>query len=103
TEETHADFLFSVTTAQNAPSLYILSFEPSKDHNSPKNLTYDLRLEMGDFEKSKGTYQPSAGDLLALTGIRPKCIEDLNRSKNPYLIAYVSDQVHSDNPQSVLN
>ncbi|GLT57706.1 hypothetical protein SLA2020_306580 [Shorea laevis] len=101
TEETHADLLSSVTTVQNAPSLQILSFEPSKDHNSPKNLTYDLRLEMGDFEKSKGSYQPSAGDLLALTGIRPKCIEDLNRSKNPYLIAYVI-KVYSDNPLRLL-
>lgn len=70
-----------------AASLEILSITNSKGH-SPKNLTYDL-IGTKVSEKNKGTYQPAPGDLIALTGIRPKCTADLTVSENSYLIASV--------------
>ncbi|KAL6228284.1 hypothetical protein ACLB2K_002237 [Fragaria x ananassa] len=35
-------------------------------------------------------YEPQAGDIIALTNVRPKCIDDLNRPPRFYLIAYVA-------------
>lgn len=42
-------------------------------------------------EKHKGLmYEPQVEDLIAFTHVKPKCIDDLNRSSRHYLIAYVS-------------
>jgi hypothetical protein len=46
-------------------------------------------LETADTRKDVGKYEPEVGDLIALTDVRPKCIDDLNRPKRFYLIAYV--------------
>ncbi|KAI5351213.1 PREDICTED: helicase [Prunus dulcis] len=40
-------------------------------------------------ESNAGKYEPAVGDIFALTNIIPKCIDDLNRPTNFYLIAYV--------------
>ncbi|KAJ0961678.1 hypothetical protein J5N97_000696 [Dioscorea zingiberensis] len=34
-------------------------------------------------------YEPQVGDIIALTNVRPNCIDDLNRPPRFYLIAYV--------------
>ncbi|XVF41433.1 hypothetical protein PTKIN_Ptkin01aG0279700 [Pterospermum kingtungense] len=47
------------------------------------------------------TYEPQAGDLVALTDVRPKCISDLQRPKMSYLLAYVQS-VDSDDPDQLL-
>ncbi|GLT97360.1 hypothetical protein SLE2022_149280 [Rubroshorea leprosula] len=94
-EETHADLLSRLITVSMAPSLKILSVQHSKDH-SLQNLTYDL-IGTEVSEKNKETYQPAPGDLIALTGIRPKCTADLNMSEDSYLIAYVI-RVDYENP-----
>ncbi|GLT68636.1 hypothetical protein SLA2020_408470 [Shorea laevis] len=94
-EETQADLLSSLTTESMALSLEILSVTHSKGH-SPKNLTYDL-IGTKVSEKNKGTYQPAPGDLIVLTGIRPKCTADLNMSEDSYLIASIT-WVDHENP-----
>ncbi|KAL5723422.1 hypothetical protein ACHQM5_006826 [Ranunculus cassubicifolius] len=38
----------------------------------------------------RDTYEPQKGDVIALTCMRPKCIDDLNRPPRNYLLAFVS-------------
>lgn len=89
-EETHADLLSSIMSLSGAPTCEILTVETSKDHKPPNDLFYQIMY--------RGDYEPEAGDIIALTDVRPKCIDDLNRPRNSYLIAYVlgSKQQSSD-------
>ncbi|KAM2913813.1 hypothetical protein COP2_044420 [Malus domestica] len=92
-EETHADLLSSMTNLSKAPTCEILTVTASENHGPPKDLFYDVTCV--------GTYVPEVGDLIALTDIKPKCVDDLNRSRNSYLIAYVH-QIR-DNNLSILS
>ncbi|KAI5351199.1 hypothetical protein L3X38_004090 [Prunus dulcis] len=86
-EETHADLLSSMMTLSQAPTCEILAVKTSKGHKPPKDLFYDIIMK-GRGEAA-GSYEPQAGDLIALTDIRPKCADDLNKPRDSYLIAYV--------------
>ncbi|BBG93690.1 hypothetical protein Prudu_001777 [Prunus dulcis] len=78
-EETHADLLSN-----------ILTVETPKHHRPPKDLFYEVKVrKMIAAESNAGKYEPAVGDIFALTNIIPKCIDDLNRPTNFYLIAYV--------------
>ncbi|CAL2229729.1 unnamed protein product [Prunus armeniaca] len=90
-EETHADLLSNVSAISQAPICEILTVETSKHHRPPKDLFYEITTvgKMIATESSAGKYEPVVGDIFALTNIRPKCIDDLNRPTNFYLIAYV--------------
>ncbi|PQQ08561.1 helicase SEN1-like [Prunus yedoensis var. nudiflora] len=101
-EETHADLLSNVTAISQAPICEILTVETSKHHRPPKDLFYEITVrKMIATESNAGKYEPAVGDIFALTNIRPKCIDDLNRPTNFYLIAYVlgSKDESSDNLQ----
>ncbi|BBN68243.1 P-loop containing nucleoside triphosphate hydrolases superfamily protein, partial [Prunus dulcis] len=100
-EETHADLLSNVTAISQAPICEILTVETSKHHRPPKDLFYEITVrKMIATESNAGKYEPAVGDIFALTNIRPKCIDDLNRPKNFYLIAYVlGSKDSSDNLQ----
>lgn len=80
-EETHADLLSSIMSLSGAPTCEILKVEICKEHKPPKDLFYQIMY--------RGAYEPEAGDLIALTHLRPKCIDDLKRDRNSYRIAYV--------------
>ncbi|CAN6585672.1 unnamed protein product [Malus baccata var. baccata] len=80
-EETHADLLSSMMNLSQAPTLEILTVKTSKNHGPPKDLFYDVTCV--------GTYVPQVGDLIALTDIKPKCVDHLNGPRISYLIAYV--------------
>ncbi|XP_048427446.1 uncharacterized protein LOC125471252 isoform X2 [Pyrus x bretschneideri] len=80
-EETHADLLSSMTNLSKAPTCELLTVTASENHGPRKDLFYDVTCV--------GTYVPQVGDLIALTDIKPKCVDHLNRSRNSYLIAYV--------------
>lgn len=88
-EETHADLLSNMMTLSHAPTCEILTVVYSKD---PKALLYDI-IYKKDTEIDKNhkgpMYEPQVGDLIALTNVKPKCIDDLNRPQRFYLIAYV--------------
>jgi hypothetical protein len=97
-EETHADLFSNITTLSQAPTCEIEYVETSGTFKPPKGLFYELTLESKkdselkkakDTEKDEGKYEPESGDLIALTYVKPKCIDDLNRPKRFYLIAYV--------------
>ncbi|KAM1776296.1 hypothetical protein EV1_042623 [Malus domestica] len=64
-----------------APTLEILTVKTSKNHGPPKASFYDVTCV--------GTYVPQVGDLIALTDIKPKCVDHLNGPRISYLIAYV--------------
>ncbi|CAK9156532.1 unnamed protein product [Ilex paraguariensis] len=89
-EETHADLLSSMTNLPGAPMREILDVTISKDFKPPKALLYDITLtRLGEKENGNDKYEPEVGDLIVLTDVRPRCIDDLNRPKRSYLIALV--------------
>ncbi|KAL5723305.1 hypothetical protein ACHQM5_006719 [Ranunculus cassubicifolius] len=76
-----------------APTCEIVYVEENKDFKPPKNLYYDVIFGTSDGTEKKNkrdTYEPQKGDVIALTDIRPKCIDDLIRPPRNYLLAYVS-------------
>ncbi|KAM1963861.1 hypothetical protein ACFX15_044397 [Malus domestica] len=106
-EETHADLLSSMTNLSKAPTCEIRTVTASEKHGPPKIRTVTASENHGPPKDlfydvtCVGTYVPQVGDLIALTDIKPKCVDDLNRSRNSYLIAYVH-QIR-DNNLSILS
>ncbi|KAH0685300.1 hypothetical protein KY290_016576 [Solanum tuberosum] len=98
-EETHADLLSNVSTVSQAPALEVVDVKVSKDFKPPKGLYYNILLkrnqkrEVGENSelKHESKYEPEVGDLIALTDVRPRRIEDLNRPKRSFLIARVQE------------
>lgn len=95
-EETHADLLSSMTTLSRAPICEVFDVKISKGYKPPKELYHSITLkERGKNEKKEG-YEPEFGDLIALTDVRPTCIDDLNRPKRPYLLAVIQGMKDGD-------
>ncbi|KAL8046967.1 hypothetical protein ABFX02_08G208100 [Erythranthe guttata] len=90
-EETHADLRSNMLSVHSAPFCEIYDVEISIGFNIPKNLQYSMVLKKsGNSDNSPlGKYKPQSGDLIAITDVRPKCIDDLNRPKVSYLVAVV--------------
>ncbi|XP_021823824.1 probable helicase senataxin isoform X2 [Prunus avium] len=91
-EETYADLLSNMMTLSHAPTCEILTVDYSKYHKPPKALFYDITYKKDaevDQNHKGPMYEPQVGDLIALTNVKPKCIDDLNRPQRFYLIAYV--------------
>ncbi|KAF8398737.1 hypothetical protein HHK36_014595 [Tetracentron sinense] len=84
-EETRADLFSSMKLLSRAPTVRILSIK------TPKNLLYNIIIESHrDTQDDIGIYEPNKGDLIALSDVRPTCIEDLNRPQRSYLLALVT-------------
>ncbi|KAJ6766750.1 DNA2/NAM7 HELICASE FAMILY [Salix purpurea] len=89
-EETHADLCSNMTMVSQAPTREISSLGKAKENKPPKDLFYKIWFEkMRNNMNGEGIYDPGVGDLLALTDVRPKDIDDLNRPGFNYLLAYV--------------
>ncbi|XAR73623.1 hypothetical protein NMG60_11007658 [Bertholletia excelsa] len=89
-EETHADLLSSIETVAHAPIRQIGRVEITKEHKPPKDLYYKIWMKRTrDDGNGEGIYEPEFGDLIALTEVRPKRIDDLNRPRSPYVVALV--------------
>ncbi|KAI8540971.1 hypothetical protein RHMOL_Rhmol08G0026800 [Rhododendron molle] len=87
-------------TVPRAPSREIWSITKSRHFKPPKDLSYNILLN-GNTDTANGeVYEPEFGDLMALTEVRPKCIDDLDRPKSLYLIALVQ-WVDEDNPDRI--
>ncbi|KAE7998939.1 hypothetical protein FH972_003432 [Carpinus fangiana] len=85
-EETHADLLSSMSTLSRAPTRRIISLRKTKQQKAAEDPLYFVSLER-EFMPKVGSYQPIAGDLIALTDVRrPQRSNDLDRS---YVVAYV--------------
>ena len=101
-EETHADLLSSMSTLPLAPSRVILSFIQAKEYEPPKDYFYHVIFEsVRELENNNGAYEPMVGDLIVLTDVRPKYIEDLDRPNRPFLVALVQ-RVREDNTLTIL-
>lgn len=60
----------------------------SKDFKLPKPLLYTIYLT-----RRRGFYEPEVGDLIALTDIKPRSIDDLQRPNKSYIIVLVQGVV----------
>ncbi|KAL7231117.1 hypothetical protein ACSBR2_009396 [Camellia fascicularis] len=89
-EETHANLFSSLERLSRVPFSQVLSLEITKDYKPPKDLFYKISLKRGNTANDhEPNYEPEFEDLIALTEVRPKCIDDLNRPKSPFLVAVV--------------
>lgn len=86
-EETHADLRSNMTTLHSAPVRQIIRLVEDDDFEPPNKLFYEFKLE--DFEEISEVYEPEVGDLIAITEVRPKCIDDLYGRKISYTVALV--------------
>lgn len=83
-EETHEDLRSKVLSVNRSPSAEIVKVQKSRGFNPLKALLYTISLK-----RRQGSYVPEMGDLIALTDVRPKCVDDLKRPNKSYLIAFV--------------
>ncbi|XP_054789621.1 helicase sen1-like [Prosopis cineraria] len=81
-EETHSDLCSSLKGISQAPAREILTYKRLKKR---QGLFYQMTLN----GTSGGQYEPESGDLIALTDSRPKSLQDLNKPRRYYHIAYV--------------
>ncbi|ESW13974.1 hypothetical protein PHAVU_008G242200 [Phaseolus vulgaris] len=106
-EETHSDLCSSLKGASRARLCEIIIVD--KIVGSSKYPLYQISLnnksdEVEDEEEeNSGKYVPEAGDVFALTDIKPKRIDDLNRPRRFYHIAYVSRPKDSNDEISILS
>ncbi|TYI16646.1 hypothetical protein ES332_A08G269100v1 [Gossypium tomentosum] len=74
-----------------ASSYQLHSIESETNYRAQTDFSYKIVLGKPGNSNQTGvvTYKPQAGDLAALTDVKPTCISDLNRPKMPYILAYV--------------
>ncbi|KAJ8769973.1 hypothetical protein K2173_009055 [Erythroxylum novogranatense] len=96
-EETHADLCSSMKSVANAPVREVFRFSQSKNYRDPGDLFYTIQLKPMDTINGPRTYKPEAGDLLAVSDVRPESESDLNRPRRPYLVASIKG-LENDNP-----
>ncbi|KAF9624450.1 hypothetical protein IFM89_011458 [Coptis chinensis] len=95
-EETHADMFSSMMLLFQAPICEILYVKIGK-HD--KDLLYDIKIETRRDEKDKrDVYEPQKGDVIALSDVRPMCVDDLNRPPRFYVSGLVVRGVDDDSP-----
>ncbi|KDP36360.1 hypothetical protein JCGZ_09775 [Jatropha curcas] len=79
-----------MTILSTAPASEIECIKPSDDFKAPDNLIYDVVInKITNDENEVEIYEPENGDLIALTNVRPKCIDDLNWPKGSCVFALV--------------
>ncbi|XP_076954979.1 uncharacterized protein LOC143629638 [Bidens hawaiensis] len=91
-EETRADLLSKLTGISQEPASPISGLQRIPAGNHKENL-YNM-----SFNWNK--YEPRVGDLVALTRVKPKCIDNLGCSNNFFLTAYVT-KVIDEKPMTV--
>lgn len=93
--ETHADLRSCMMNLGSLPVREIHNIWESKDFSHPKNLLYMGTLEelpesdKEGKENKKRNYEPECWDLIVISGLRPKRLEDLISEKRPYTVALV--------------
>ncbi|KAL9320209.1 hypothetical protein ACSQ67_012048 [Phaseolus vulgaris] len=103
-EETRSDLSSSLKGVSKAPFCEISSveLERSKSFIPTKSFFYQISVNRTNNDEN-GTYEPEVGDLIALTDIKPKTVDDLNRSKRNYHIGYVHGIKESTDKISILS
>ncbi|KAL8058600.1 hypothetical protein ABFX02_03G029500 [Erythranthe guttata] len=89
-EEIHADLNSNFTSLHSAPACEIFDVKISQNFDPPNNLLYSIVLwRSQNSGGNPGRYKPEFGDLIALTDVKPNCIDDLSTTKRPYTVALV--------------
>ncbi|KAK9074849.1 hypothetical protein SSX86_003168 [Deinandra increscens subsp. villosa] len=88
-EETHADLSSQLASISQAPASPIFRLQRIPT-NSKKEQLYLMTL--GGVKK----YDPMVGDLIALTQVKPQCIDDLAQPNNFFPTAYVTKVTNLD-------
>ncbi|KAL2921099.1 putative helicase MAGATAMA 3 [Bienertia sinuspersici] len=90
-EETRASLCSGMESVGNAPACEITRIEWSKDYKPPKELYYNiLTKKISDFKNNGGHYEPEVGDLIVLSNIKPRRIDDLRKPGEPFVVALVA-------------
>ncbi|KAH0687926.1 hypothetical protein KY290_016580 [Solanum tuberosum] len=96
-EETHADLLSCISTVSRAPFVEVLDVVKSVNFEAPKHLYYQILIKRAtEGEKIETQYKPENGDLIALSDVTPRRIDDLNRPQRSYLIVIVQNMNDED-------
>ncbi|KAD7478548.1 hypothetical protein E3N88_01684 [Mikania micrantha] len=82
-EETRADLHSKILGVNRSPTADIYETQTTEGLFS-KSLFYTILLEI-----RPGSYEPASGDLIALTDVRPKCVDDLKRPHMSFMLAIV--------------
>jgi len=103
-EETRSDLSSSLKGVSKAPFCEISSVEPERSRSfiSTKSFFYQISVNRTSNDEN-GKYEPEVGDLIAFTDIKPKTVDDLNRSKRKYHIGYVHGIKESIGKISILS
>ncbi|PON87677.1 P-loop containing nucleoside triphosphate hydrolase [Trema orientale] len=94
-EETRSDLSSSMATLSESMCGEIDFVKPSKDFELPNDLFYTIGLKESKEKKEDDDDDDDddddlgKGDLVAITNVRPTCINDLDRPGRPYVIAFV--------------
>ncbi|KAE9466280.1 hypothetical protein C3L33_01804, partial [Rhododendron williamsianum] len=84
-------FSWSLSDVELIPRTFSSTYEYMNSFISP--LVEETHADLSSSEErtanDEGMYEPEFGDLIAFTEVRPRCIDDLDRPKSPYLIALV--------------
>ncbi|AES99084.2 P-loop nucleoside triphosphate hydrolase superfamily protein [Medicago truncatula] len=89
-EETRADLSSSLSGVSQAALCEIKNVEHSKQLKLRKAQNQFIQFHHTIWLKSTTDYEPASGDLIAITYIRPKSLNDLNTLNSPYHIAYLN-------------
>lgn len=97
-EETHADILSVLTSISSAPLCLLTSIrsikkkmkkEQAKNNNITKYHCYTITTK-GMKHKQGEVYHPAISDLIALTNVKPKCIDDLLKPHGSFTMGLVT-------------
>ncbi|EYU30857.1 hypothetical protein MIMGU_mgv1a022916mg [Erythranthe guttata] len=84
-EETHADLRSNMLSVYSAPVSEICGVQTRGIPALSDNLSYSIALN----NNRRNNYEPGHGDLIAITDVRPNCIDDLNRPRISYVLGLV--------------
>ncbi|KAK1410595.1 hypothetical protein QVD17_37132 [Tagetes erecta] len=83
-EETHADLFSKILGVNRAPFAEVIRVQTAKGFIPPKSLVYTISLI-----RRKGSYAPTVGDLIVLTDVSPKRVDDLMKPNMSYILAII--------------
>ncbi|KAM6589846.1 hypothetical protein CsatA_012451 [Cannabis sativa] len=78
-EETHADLSSGVKAVAHSVWCEIRSVKQTKQYNPPKDFFYKAVLRSNEMKNHPKAYKPENGDLIAITSVKPRSVNDLHR------------------------
>lgn len=85
-EETRADMFSQIASISQAPTSPFIDLQRLAT-DSPKKLFYRITL-------TGMKYDPMVGDLIALTQVKPKSVDDLAQWNSSFVLAYVTNVIN---------